>query len=157
MATCCRWHLLNSKEAVIVVVWYAIYCLCYATMKSLIMTSRWYIALVSILFVTTVISYSLLGLIGEVVIGRYRLIKCSMWIQWIAMILSTLIYALQYSHVIYNLSKWLEILFVVVPFVMQQFGLAMFKITAVQFGVDQLQGAPSEQLTAFIFWYFCME
>ena len=122
------------------------------------MTSRKYEILVSILLLCTVIFYSLLGLIGEVFVGRYRLINSSMWIQWIAVIMSTLIYALNYSHV-YNLplSQWLGILVMVVPFVVQLFGLSMFQITAIQFGIDQLQGAPSEQLTAFIFWYFCME
>ena len=153
-----RWHLLNSKEAVIIIVWYAVHNLCYATVESLIMTSRKYEILVYILLLCTIIFYSLLGLIGEMFIGRHRLINYSMWIQWIAMTMSTLIYALNYSHV-YNLpqSEWLGILVMVVPFVVQLFGLSMFQITAIQFGIDQLQGAPSEQLTAFIFWYFCME
>ena len=33
----------------------------------------------------------------------------------------------------------------------------MFQVTAIQFGTDQLQGASSEQLSMFIFWYFNME
>ena len=45
----------------------------------------------------------------------------------------------------------------VVPFMAQFIGLAMFQVTAIQFGTDQIQGASSEQLSMFIFWYFNME
>ena len=38
--------------------------------------------------VTSIIFYTSLGVIGKVFIGRYRLINFSMWIQWIAMIVS---------------------------------------------------------------------
>ena len=148
--------LTQKQEAVIIIVWYAIYSLCYATMHSLIMTLRNYITLICIVFVTAMIFYTLLGLIGEVFVGRCRLINFSMLIQWIAMIMSTFIYALKFAHV-YDLPQWLGNLIVVVPLVVQVLGFSAFQITAVQFGTDQLLGAPSEQLTAFIFWYFCME
>ena len=32
-----------------------------------------------------------------------------------------------------------------------------FHVMAIQFGIDQLQGAPSQFLSAFIFWYFMVE
>ena len=40
---------------------------------------------------------------------------------------------------------------------MQFIGLSAFQVTAVQFGIDQIQEAPSKHLSAFIYWYFCME
>jgi hypothetical protein len=68
----------------------------------------------------------------------------------------TFIYALKYAHM-YSIPQSLDNLIVVVPLVAQVLGFSTFQITAVQFGTDQLLGAPSEQLTAFIFWYFCMD
>lgn len=35
-----------------------------------------------------------------------------------------------------------------------QFGLAAFEANAIQFGTDQLQSAPSEELSKFVHWYF---
>ena len=57
----------------------------------------------------------------------------------------------------YEFPEWLGNLLVVVPFMAQFIALAMFQVTAIQFGTDQLQGASSEQLSMFIFWYFNME
>ena len=82
-----------------------------------------------------------------------------MWIQWLAVTVSTLIYALKCMHVCTMMflhwsrkcdcSRSLRVALV--------FGHSAFRITAIQFGIDQLQGAPSDELTAFVFWYFCME
>ena len=36
-------------------------------------------------------------------------------------------------------------------------GQSSFQVVAIQFGIDQLQGAPSDHLSAFIFWYFMAE
>ena len=105
-----RWHLLSNKESVAILVWYAIYALCYETSFCgiLIMNK----AVVLITFVPTIVFYSLLGLVGEVFVGRQRLINFSMWIQWIAMIMSALVSALKFA---YDFPQWLEIVLVAVP------------------------------------------
>ena len=36
-------------------------------------------------------------------------------------------------------------------------GLSSFQVVAIQFGIDQLQRASSQILSAFIFWYFMTE
>ena len=149
--------MINNKEAIVIIIWCGIYSLCYAISHSLLVALKKYDTLTSILLATTTIIYTLVGVTGEVFIGRYRLINFSMWIQWIAMIMSTFIYALKYAHV-YNLShQWLDNLIVLVPLVAQVLGFSAFQITAVQFGTDLLVGVPSVQLTAFIFWFFCIE
>ena len=53
--------------------------------------------------------------------------------------------------------QWLEILLVAVPSTVQFTGLSAFQVTAVQFRIDQIQGAPSKHLSAFVYWYFCIE
>ena len=148
----CRWHCLSNKESVAIIVWYAIYALCYGTSFYTMLTTNKEVLL--IVFIPTIIMYSLLGLIGEIFVGRQRLINFSIWVQWIAMIMSSLFNALKFA---YDFPQWLEVFLVAVPSSIQLIGLSAFQVTAVQFGIDQIQGAPSKHLTAFIFWYFCME
>ena len=148
----CRWHCLSNKESVVIIVWYAIYALCYETSFYGIFTMNQAVFL--IIFIPTIVFYCMLGLLGEVFIGRQRLINFSMWVQWIAMIMSSLITAFKFA---YDFSQWLEILLVAVPSTVQFVGLSAFQVTAVQFGIDQIQGAPSKHLVAFVYWYFCIE
>ena len=41
--------------------------------------------------------------------------------------------------------------------VIEMLGQSTFQVVAVQFGIEQLQGAPSDHLSAFVFWYFMTE
>ena len=92
----CRWHCLSNKESVVIIVCYAIYALCYGTsFYSMLTTNK---AVLLIVFIPTIIMYCLLGLIGEVFVGRQRLINFSIWVQWIAMIISSLIAALKFAY-----------------------------------------------------------
>ena len=106
-------------------------------------------------FVPTIVFYCMLGLAGELFVGRQKLINFSLWVQWIAMISSTVVSVMMYSS--YHFPQQLETLLIAVPLVVQFFGLAAFQVTAIQYGIDQIQGAPSKHLSAFIYWYFCME
>ena len=141
----CRWHCLSNKESVVIIVCYAIYSLCYGT--SFYSMHK---AVLLIVFIPTIIAYCLLGLIGEVFVGRQRLINFSIWVQWIAMIMTSLVTALKFA---YDFPQWMKVFLVAVPSVIQLIGLSAFQVTAVQFGIDQIQGGPSKYLTAFIFWY----
>ena len=42
-------------------------------------------------------------------------------------------------------------------FVFYMLGLSSFQVVAIQFGTDQLQEAPSDHLSAFVFWYLMIE
>ena len=133
--------------------WYAVYALCYeTTFYSILTTNK---AAVYIVFIPAILIYSTLGLLGEVFIGKRKLINFSAWVQWIAMIMSSIIIALKFVY--YDFPQWLEILLVTIPSTVQLIGLSAFQVTAVQFGIDQIQGAPSKHLTAFVYWYFCIE
>ena len=35
-----RWYLLISKEAVVIILWYAIHALCYASLKSFVISNK---------------------------------------------------------------------------------------------------------------------
>jgi peptide/histidine transporter 3/4 len=147
-----RWYLLSNKEIVFIIVLYAIYALCYATSVHGLLAIN--TAALFTVFVPTIVFYCGLGLVGEVFIGRHILINFSLWVQWIAMMVSAVVSAMMYS--LYDFPQWMETLLVAVPSVVQFFGLAAFQVTAIQYGIDLIQGAPSKHLSAFIYWYFCM-
>ena len=57
----------------------------------------------------------------------------------------------------YDFPQWLKFLLVTIASVVKFVGLSAFQVTAIQCGIDLIQGAPSKHLSAFIYWYFCME
>ena len=87
-------------------------------------------------------------------VGRYRLIQFSLWVKLLTAILCTLMISILTE---YYLHTWLQSLLYSIVSVIEQLGESSFHVVAVQFGNDQLQGAPSEFLSAFIFWYLIAE
>ena len=101
-----------------------------------------------------IILYLILGLFGDVFIGRYRLIQFGLWVQWITVLMSTIMTVLMSE---YHLHTWLQNLLFSILCVMQMLGISSFHVVAIQFGTDQLREAPSDHLSAFVFWYFMVE
>ena len=56
-----------------------------------------------------------------------------------------------------HFHPWLQTLLYSIVSVIQILGQSSFQVVAIQFGTDQLQGAPNDHLSAFIFWYFMAE
>ena len=54
------------------------------------------------------------------------------------------------------MSVWLNNLLISIFNIIVVLGQVAFQVTAIQFGTDQLQGAPSEHISSFICWYFWM-
>ena len=57
----------------------------------------------------------------------------------------------------YQTHELVQSLLSLILSVMELLGLSSFQVVALQFGTDQLQGAPSDHLSAFIFWYIVAE
>ena len=107
-----------------------------------------------VLFLSVIILFSVLGLFADAFIGRYRLIQFSLWVQWITVIMSTFISAmLEY----YDIAQWIQSLLFLTLYIFFMLGLSSFHVVSIQFGTDQLQGAPSDHLSAFVFWYLMIE
>lgn len=68
-----------------------------------------------------------------------------------------LLYAFTMYRYPVNLSEIQAGVLVTVLIVLEQIGFNSFQVTAIQFGTDQLQGAPKEHLSSFIFWYIFVE
>ena len=152
-----RRHLLiiSSKESVALILCYAVQMLCFSVFLTFESPVNEILYLAA--FISTVLLYFVLGLVAEMFIGRPRLIRVSLWIQWAAMIMATLQCALIVAHYYFDFPEWVQITLTFVPFAVHLLGLSTFQVVAIQFGTSHLHGAPSDQITAFIFWYFSME
>ena len=94
--------------------------------------------------------YPLCGWIAEICSSKYRLIQCS----FILMLISSITISIDgLLRIIYKIEEKLivtEVLFVVSGLI----ALGLYEANAIQFGMDQMLEASSEQLSSFIHWYF---
>ena len=106
----------------------------------------------------TVIGMAMLGValpiagwLADAWVGRYRMIYCSVLIMWAATVLETL------SKAIENLvgSSYTSVDNVVTHalFGLMGIGMGSFLSTTVQFGIDQLHDASTDEISAYIMWH----
>ena len=96
------------------------------------------------------ITTAIAGWLTDAFIGRYKVIRCSIWIMWLLMIAATV------SEVVGQLNKkYYHYHKVIRPilFCFISIGLGGFQANIVQFGLDQLPDASTTEITSFIVWY----
>ena len=96
--------------------------------------------------------YPILGWIADVRVTQYRMIKISFTLVLSCLIMMTffnisLILKLQ-------LTEYVGTIFSILVVVVGITGFGMYESNAIQFGMDQMLEASSEQLSSFIHWYF---
>ena len=110
-----------------------------------------------ILLTIAMICYPLGGLLADVYFGRYKIIKASLFIIALSMLLALLeLVATTQFNVNEDSNVWKKAAYVVggsSEFFVLGIGLAGFTSNIVQFGLDQLQDAPSNKLGAFAHLY----
>ena len=146
--------LLKSKEALTIIVWYGIVMFTSMILQTLSWTStdeikHWTTS------ITVIILYTFFGLVADVFIGRYRSVTFGLWALWIATLIVTFFFSFTAGE--YTFPEWFSAVITVIYTVMIYIGPSAFQVTALQFGTDQLQEVPNEDLSAFIFWYFWLE
>ena len=57
----------------------------------------------------------------------------------------------------YDIAQRIQFLLFLTLIIFFMLGLSSFQVVSIQFGTDQLQGAPSDHFSAFVFWYFMIE
>ena len=103
--------------------------------------------------------YPIGGLIADLFYGRFKVIKLSLINNWVGAIIASVLGVLfsakvyRNSHVLRVANKVASSLF------LAQFGLGIggFQSNAVQFGLDQLLDASSEELSLFLHWFVWTE
>ena len=90
------------------------------------------------------------GWLADARIGRYKVIRCSIWIMWIGTVLATVSSVI--AQVIQGHSKVIsKIQLLLHAFLAVGFG--GYGANIIQFGMDQLHDASTTEITSFIVWY----
>ena len=147
--------LFANKEAVTILLWYVICISVNLSLPSFYSSHNDTVDFV-VTFSSIIVIYSILGLFADTFIGRYRLIQFSLWVLWTTALISAFIIVAALTSES-HLQNWLKTLLYSILSIVLFLGQSSFQVVAIQFGTDQLQGAPSQLLSAFIFWYFIAE
>ena len=94
--------------------------------------------------------YPIFGWLADVRYGRYKVIKWSLWITFVALILFCIA-----SAVLSSLShhpKHLKLALKVMLYILLNLGVGGFLANIVQFGIDQMTDASSSEISSFIRW-----
>jgi peptide/histidine transporter 3/4 len=92
----------------------------------------------------------LAGWLADMYLGRYKVIRWSMWIMWTASMLATGCSVV--AQLVDNDNKIFQEISVVM-FVIVAIGFGGYQANIIQFGLDQLQDASTTEITAFLRWY----
>ncbi len=98
-----------------------------------------------------ILLYPLMGWLADSRYGRYRTIKCGLWVMWVASFLLSMVSIVKYVTHSYDSNYWSGIDFLF--FGVLALGLSMFQANIIQFGIDQLIDASSTDITSYINWY----
>ena len=90
------------------------------------------------------------GWLADTRIGRYKVVRTSIWIMWIAAVLATMSSISAYfSQSYYGINK----IVLNVTLLIMAVGLGGFLVSIIQFGLDQLHDASTNEIKSFIVWY----
>ena len=98
------------------------------------------------------IFYPLAGIVADVYLGRNLVIHIGLWLFWTGFATILVVLAAGLNKDVS--SHWCMVLPSVVT-VLFMFGSACIEATIIPFGMDQIeQGASSEELSSYFFWYY---
>ena len=101
-------------------------------------------------FITWGITVPVIGWLADVRLGRHKVIQWSMWIMWAGFILATASSVVAQLVDSYNLiHEKISSVLVIVAAV----GFGGYQANVIQFGIDQLHDASTDEITSFICWY----
>ena len=140
----------RSKGAVLVIVWSLLTWAC----------STASVANVEVIFqstpdseiingVVTAVLYVFAGWLADVYFGRYKVMKVSIWVMWLGSVGGTLLLMI---HLLSPHSA-LKYISVVVAYIGTAIGSSGLMVNTIPFGTDQMLGASSEEISAFIHWF----
>ena len=94
--------------------------------------------------------YPLGGCLADVCCGRYRVLTVSLVLFWFGIVLTCV--SIKLTAIPYKSPAFYAFWFVVI-FLLFVVGFSGFQSNVVQFGLDQLQEASSEELSIFLHWF----
>ena len=147
-----QFKVFKSKGAVITLIWYFCSLLVYNSMirQSLVLDANMEPINGVVVINMVAFLFPILGWLGDVHFGRYKMIKCSVWLMWFASLLSC------FASILYSLKLIHGKLFNAMEFISSAsaaFGLGGIFTNVIPFGIDQLIDASSSEITSFIRWF----
>ena len=99
-------------------------------------------------YITWGLSVPVFGWLADVRIGRHKMMRWSTWIMWLAFMLATASSVIaQFIDNHYNYA------ITVVLFIIASAGFGGYQANVIQYGLDQLHDASTDEITSFISWY----
>ncbi len=161
---------IQSKGSILVLVWNFLVFSSISGIYSVLLASilrhlhfipsdyAWTLTIISIVRALVWIAYPLIGWFADTYFGRYKTLLYSMWIMWagslMLLVCAIVLYVCKDSH---TLDHAVHLGVYPFLFVVVSVGLAGFQAIVIPFGTDQMPGASSDQLAAFVLWYFWTE
>ena len=97
--------------------------------------------------------YPIAGWLADAKLGRYRVMRYSLWIICVGNILLIMASIVRYLLLPKNVIEYMLPVFVLV-YVINAVGIAGYHVNVIPFGIDQMEGASGEQITSFLHWYY---
>ena len=97
------------------------------------------------------ITTAIAGWLTDAFIGRYKVIRCSIWIMWLLMIAITVSAVVGQLNEIYRYYD--KYIVQTSLFCLISIGFGAFQSNIIQFGLDQLHDASTTEIKSFIVWY----
>ena len=143
---------LKNKGAILIIVWsYLVESVLHLLRDGYRDKAEEYVSNTGIILVSSTLLYPIGGWLADTWLGRYMVIRYSMWIMWIGSLLLTLNEVLSHVISVYDMpAKWP--VFAVLSIIMA-IALGGFLSNIVQLGIDQLTDAPATEIVSFITWY----
>ena len=89
--------------------------------------------------------------LADVYFGRYKVIRASLLLTWLGGVVGPLLLLIHLFHPLN--TDALKYISVVATYICVTTGSSGLIVNAVPFGTDQMQGASSEEISAFIHWF----
>ena len=144
---------LKNKGAILIVVWsYLVGSVLHQLRDGYKDKTKDYVSNTGIILVCSTLLYPIGGWLADTRLGRYTVIRYSMWIMWIGSLLLTLNEVLSCVTSVYDTAKIKWPVFATLSIIMA-IALGGFLSNIVQLGIDQLTDASAMEITSFITWY----
>ena len=97
--------------------------------------------------------YPVGGLIADICCGRYRIIISSVFSIWSGLLLCCIVCIIKISIRVDKTFKIINGMLLSIAALLSMIGFTGFQANAVQFGLDQLLHASSQELSSFLHWF----
>ena len=136
----------NKGAVLVLAISYLVTSIFYFLLTSAVHEQVYQLSLIPFTITTTIA-----GWLTDAFIGRYKVIRYSIWITWLLTIAITVSAIVgQLNEIYHHYDKYIV---QTTLFCLISIGLGAFQSNIIQFGLDQLHNASTTEIKSFIVWY----